>query len=119
MSEIPSELLYRDSHEWVRVEDDGTVVVGISDHAQSALGDMEAPENPRRSGRHVQGLVGLPWDLPGGKARAQQEKEPGSDGARGRRPRIRHGTSGSVRSGLRRKDRPGDRYFSVSGALGV
>ena len=47
MSEIKSELRYRESHEWVRDAGDGTAVVGISDHAQEALGDMvfiEAPE---------------------------------------------------------------------------
>ena len=39
MSEVPSDLLFRESHEWVRVED-GVVTVGISDHAQEELGDM-------------------------------------------------------------------------------
>ena len=46
MSNIPSELKYLDSHEWVRVEGDGTVTVGISDHAQSALGDLVFVEVP-------------------------------------------------------------------------
>ncbi len=46
MSEIPSDLRFRDSHEWVRVEDGGTVVVGISDHAQGELGDMVFVELP-------------------------------------------------------------------------
>lgn len=46
MSEVQSDLLYRDSHEWVRNEGDGTVVVGISDHAQAALGDMVFIELP-------------------------------------------------------------------------
>lgn len=45
MSEIPSELKFLQSHEWVRVEDD-VVVVGISDHAQSALGDLVYVELP-------------------------------------------------------------------------
>ncbi|MCB1877398.1 MAG: glycine cleavage system protein GcvH [Chromatiales bacterium] len=40
MSEVPSELKYTKSHEWIRVEDDGTLTVGITDHAQDALGDM-------------------------------------------------------------------------------
>ena len=40
MSDIPAELLYTKSHEWVRKEADGTVVIGITDHAQEALGDM-------------------------------------------------------------------------------
>jgi glycine cleavage system H protein len=46
MSSIPSSLKYMDSHEWVRVESDGTVTVGISDHAQSALGDLVFVEVP-------------------------------------------------------------------------
>jgi glycine cleavage system H protein len=46
MSEIPAELLYRESHEWVRYEDDGTATVGISDHAQAQLGDMVFVELP-------------------------------------------------------------------------
>ena len=37
MKEIPGDLKFRPSHEWVRVEDDGTVTVGISDHAQDLL----------------------------------------------------------------------------------
>ena len=40
MSEIPEELKYSKSHEWVRLEEDGTVTVGITDHAQQALGDL-------------------------------------------------------------------------------
>ena len=51
MSNIPTELKYLDSHEWVRVEADGSVTVGISDHAQSALGDLvfvEVPEVGRK-----------------------------------------------------------------------
>lgn len=46
MSEIRSELKYLSSHEWARVEDDGTVTVGISDHAQEALGDVVFVELP-------------------------------------------------------------------------
>lgn len=37
---IPAELKYTKSHEWIRREDDGTVTVGITDHAQEALGDI-------------------------------------------------------------------------------
>ncbi|ROM74077.1 glycine cleavage system protein H [Pseudomonas brassicacearum] len=40
MSDIPAELRFADSHEWARLEADGTVTVGISDHAQEALGDV-------------------------------------------------------------------------------
>jgi glycine cleavage system H protein len=50
MSQIPTELKYTASHEWVRVEPDGTVTVGITDHAQEALGDvvfLELPEAGR------------------------------------------------------------------------
>ena len=40
MSNIPAELKYASSHEWVRNEGDGTYTVGISEHAQGLLGDM-------------------------------------------------------------------------------
>ncbi|UTA48098.1 glycine cleavage system protein GcvH [Simiduia sp. 21SJ11W-1] len=46
MSEIRKELKYMSSHEWARIEDDGTVTVGISDHAQEALGDVVYVETP-------------------------------------------------------------------------
>ena len=46
MSSTPSELRYASSHEWARLEDDGTITVGISDHAQEALGDVVFVENP-------------------------------------------------------------------------
>ena len=46
MSQIPSELKYASSHEWARLEEDGTVTIGISDHAQGALGDVVFVELP-------------------------------------------------------------------------
>lgn len=46
MSNTPSELKYAKSHEWARVEEDGTVTVGITDHAQDALGDVVFVELP-------------------------------------------------------------------------
>ena len=46
MSQVLPELRYARSHEWARVEDDGTVTVGISDHAQEALGDVVFVELP-------------------------------------------------------------------------
>ena len=46
MSNIPTELKYTDSHEWVEVLGDGTVRVGITDHAQALLGDMVYVELP-------------------------------------------------------------------------
>jgi glycine cleavage system H protein len=49
--QLPAELKYTASHEWARLEQDGTVSVGITDHAQEALGDIvfvEAPEVGRK-----------------------------------------------------------------------
>jgi len=46
MSEVPSELRYAKSHEWVRIEEDGLLTVGISDHAQALLGDLVFIELP-------------------------------------------------------------------------
>ena len=46
MSLTPSELKYASSHEWARLEEDGTVTIGISDHAQHALGDVVFVELP-------------------------------------------------------------------------
>jgi glycine cleavage system H protein len=51
MSEIPNDLRYTKSHEWVRTLPDGSVEIGITDHAQHALGDMvfvEVPEAGRQ-----------------------------------------------------------------------
>jgi len=49
----PAELKYTDSHEWVRTEADGTLTVGITDHAQESLGDLvfiELPQVGRKVG---------------------------------------------------------------------
>ena len=46
MSDLPVELKYASSHEWARLESDGTVVIGITDHAQAALGDVVYVELP-------------------------------------------------------------------------
>ena len=46
MSNIPAELKYVASHEWIRLEDDGTVTVGITDFAQAQLGDVVFVELP-------------------------------------------------------------------------
>ncbi|MCX2980077.1 glycine cleavage system protein GcvH [Halieaceae bacterium IMCC14734] len=46
MSQTPAELKYASSHEWVRREEDGSITVGISDHAQDALGDVVFVELP-------------------------------------------------------------------------
>jgi glycine cleavage system H protein len=46
MSKAPKELKYTKSHEWVRTESDGTITVGITDHAQDLMGDMVFVELP-------------------------------------------------------------------------
>jgi glycine cleavage system H protein len=46
MSDLPGDLLYTNDHEWLRREDDGSVTIGITDHAQSALGDLVYVELP-------------------------------------------------------------------------
>ena len=53
MSNIPAELRYASSHEWTRQESDGTVTVGITDHAQDLLGDVVFVELPE-VGRQVE-----------------------------------------------------------------
>lgn len=46
MSELPGDLMYTSEHEWLRREDDGSVTIGITDHAQAALGDLVYVELP-------------------------------------------------------------------------
>jgi len=46
MSNIPAELKYVSSHEWIRLEGDGTVTIGITEHAQDQLGDVVFVELP-------------------------------------------------------------------------
>jgi glycine cleavage system H protein len=60
MSESPEKLKYLSSHEWVKLEDDGTVTVGISDHAQDLLGDIvfvELPEVGQELGAEEEAAV--------------------------------------------------------------
>lgn len=52
MSNIPADLKYAKSHEWAKKEADGTVRIGITDHAQAALGDLVFVEVPK-AGRKV------------------------------------------------------------------
>lgn len=47
MSNIPAELRYAKSHEWLRLEGDGTVTVGITDYAQNSLGDITYVQVPK------------------------------------------------------------------------
>ncbi|KVE35099.1 glycine cleavage system protein GcvH [Burkholderia sp. TSV86] len=46
MSNVPADLKYTDEHEWIRTEADGTLTIGITDHAQSTLGDIVFLELP-------------------------------------------------------------------------
>ncbi|MGB1222087.1 MAG: glycine cleavage system protein GcvH [Alcanivoracaceae bacterium] len=46
MSNIPAELRYASSHEWIHLEQDGTAVIGITEHAQDAMGDLVYVEMP-------------------------------------------------------------------------
>jgi glycine cleavage system H protein len=51
MSQVPADLQYTRTHEWVRTQPDGTIEIGITDHAQHALGDLvfvEVPEGGRK-----------------------------------------------------------------------
>lgn len=60
MSESPENLRYLSSHEWVKLEDDGTATVGISDHAQDLLGDIvfvELPEVGQQLGAEEEAAV--------------------------------------------------------------
>ena len=47
MSEIPGDLKFQKSHEWMRIEEDGRARIGISDHAQGLLGDLVYVELPK------------------------------------------------------------------------
>ena len=55
MSEIPTDLKFSESHEWVSQEEDGVVKVGISDHAQGQLGDLVFVELPEEGATFGQG----------------------------------------------------------------
>jgi glycine cleavage system H protein len=55
MSNVPTELRYTKSHEWVRREDDGTVTIGITDHAQDLLGDLVFVETPEAGSTYAVG----------------------------------------------------------------
>jgi glycine cleavage system H protein len=55
MSNIPADLKYTESHEWVRAEADGTVTVGITEFAQDALGDIVFVELPKVGNTYTAG----------------------------------------------------------------
>ena len=52
---VPGGLKYADTHEWLKREDDGTVTIGITDHAQNALGDLVYVELPAVGRKVAQG----------------------------------------------------------------
>ena len=55
MSNVPSELRFTKSHEWIRLEDDGSVTIGITDHAQDLLGDLVFVETPEVGATYATG----------------------------------------------------------------
>lgn len=57
MSNIPADLRYAKSHEWVRAEGDGTVTVGITDYAQNSLGDITYVQVPKVGAAYKAGDV--------------------------------------------------------------
>ncbi len=55
MSNVPQELRYTQSHEWISLNDDGSVTVGITDHAQHLLGDLVFVELPEIGDTYAEG----------------------------------------------------------------
>jgi len=55
MSEIPADLRFAETHEWVSLEDEGVVKIGITDHAQQQLGDLVFVELPEEGASFAQG----------------------------------------------------------------
>ena len=55
MSNVPNELKYTKTHEWVRTESDDSITVGITDHAQELLGDMVFVELPESEATYTSG----------------------------------------------------------------
>ncbi len=57
MSEIPTDLKYTSEHEWARLEDDGVLVVGLTDYAQEQLGDLVYVDTPEAGASFVAGDI--------------------------------------------------------------
>ena len=57
MTDIPTELLYTKDHEWIKMESDGSCLVGITNHAQDSLGDVTFVEMPSIGESFEKGLV--------------------------------------------------------------
>ena len=85
MSEIPGDLKFLSSHEWARLEDDGTVTVGISDHAQDLLGDIVFIELPE-VGKEVEAEGDAA--IPIAAADQDEEREDGGEHEPPYQPRV-------------------------------
>ena len=57
MSNVPANLRYAKSHEWLKLESDGTAIIGISDYAQSSLGDITYVQLPKVGATFEAGAV--------------------------------------------------------------
>ena len=57
MTDIPPELFYTKDHEWIKIESDGSCLVGITNHAQDSLGDVTFVEMPSIGESFEKGLV--------------------------------------------------------------
>ena len=55
MSQVPADLLYTKDHEWLKIHDDGTATVGITDYAQESLGDITFVEFPAEGESYASG----------------------------------------------------------------
>lgn len=55
MSDVPDNYLYTREHEWLKLEDDGSVTIGITDHAQEALGELVFVEVPEEGAQFSSG----------------------------------------------------------------
>lgn len=55
MSQVPADLRYTKEHEWIRMRPDGTAEIGITDHAQSALGDVTYVDLPKPGAKFAAG----------------------------------------------------------------
>lgn len=74
---IPANLRYTASHEWIRVEADGSLTIGVTDHAQEALGDVEQGqlglELAGQLGGAAQGDIGFMAEVVGKQKMSEQD----------------------------------------------
>ena len=101
MSEIPGDLKFLKSHEWARVEGNGRVTVGISDHAQGLLGDLVYVELPNLGDELEVRVEDV--DRPAGRQRVEIDAEQRAGGVRA----VHGGNVGRVHAAdLSRSSRP-------------